>query len=64
MGEWISVKDKLPTDGQYVIFVCKNGDMFCGRYRRSGWVIYGAKGRAMRGRIATYWMPQPERPIQ
>lgn len=63
---WISVKDALPSNGQKVLFTCKNGDTFVGEFRQyesgnTDWVIRGAKGRKMYGRQATHWMHLPRR---
>lgn len=63
---WISVENALPFAKEKVLFVCKNGDCFVGEYRTYGsrglWVVRGAKGREMHGRVAVYWMPIPKLP--
>lgn len=66
MNEWINAKENPPNKTQKVIMVCKNGDMFCGvaiaHENWIDWQIIGAKGRIMRGRQPTHWMPAPTPP--
>lgn len=58
--EWISVKDRLPEDGQRVI-TCKNGifDIQIYEKRRNGWFC---KGWFWSMATVTHWMPLPQLP--
>lgn len=62
MNQWISVKDRLPEIGEYVIAYGKKGGVFiCKReceFIAEG-KIYGST--VYRGFI--YWMPLPEPPV-
>lgn len=62
MSQWISIKDRLPEIGEYVIGYGRKGGMFiCKRehgFRAEG-KIYGST--VYRGFI--YWMPLPEPPV-
>ena len=57
--EWISVEDKLPEDGQKVLFSRFNEKgVYCGDYLFN-------RGFASQGRdyyYITHWMPLPEPP--
>lgn len=68
MGDWISVKDKLPPAHLNVLFVGKRGGMFIGyiynertRIHEDG-SVYVAVPNARRDRNGVYWMPLPEPP--
>lgn len=52
MSEWISVKDRLPKDGDKVLVSLKSGDACCGEY-------CAAHGFTC---SVTHWMPLPEPP--
>lgn len=52
MSEWISVKDRLPKDGDKVLVSLKSGDACCGEYCASHGFTYSV----------THWMPLPEPP--
>ena len=58
--EWISVKDRLPEDGQSVL-TCKNGICAIQTYeaRRNGWLCNGWFWSMA---TVTYWMPLPQPP--
>lgn len=58
--EWISVKDRLPEDGQSVL-TCKNGICEIQTYekRRNGWLC---KGWFWSMATVTHWMPLPQPP--
>lgn len=61
MSEWISVKDRLPKDGQLVL-ICTAGikdaasftDFYFPKYRK--WALQGMTFHP------THWMPLPEPP--
>ena len=60
MGEWISVKDRLPVDMGTVLIAHKGGVSFA-------WFngAYWTKGAATKHRpikTVTHWMPLPEPP--
>ena len=58
--EWISVKDRLPEDGQ-IVLTCKNGicDIQTYEARRNGWLC---KGWFWSMATVTHWMPLPQPP--
>lgn len=58
--EWVSVKDRLPEDGQSVL-TCKNGvyDIQTYEERRNGWLC---KGWFWSMATVTHWMPIPQPP--
>ena len=59
-GKWISIKDRLPEDGEAVL-TCKNGLVEVQVYekKRNGW-INGDWFWSMA--TVTHWMPLPEPP--
>ena len=58
--QWISVKDRLPEEGQSVL-TCKNGicDIQTYEKRRNGWLC---KGWFWSMATVTHWMPLPQPP--
>ena len=54
--EWISVKDRLPEQGEEAICIAADGDMMIGKYTEWGWMFpcYFEE--------ITHWMPIPEPP--
>ena len=54
--EWISVKDRLPEQGEEAICIAADGDMMIGKYTEWGWMFpcYFEE--------LTHWMPIPEPP--
>lgn len=70
MPEWISVKDRLPENKQWVLCVNANSEMFSAEYRRievkysPGYLDIWDSGHCC-GREPdnpTYWMPLPNSP--
>jgi hypothetical protein len=67
MSEWISVKDRLPVDGEYVLVYAKNGTR---RYKIDSAIYCEEKKYHWRffdipnyfGKYITHWMPLPEPP--
>lgn len=59
--EWISVKDRLPEEGERVL-TCKNGIIEIHKYdsRRNGWVDERDWFWSMA--MVAHWMPLPEPP--
>lgn len=63
---WIPCSERLPEKCEMIIFQCKNGDMFVGKfkgldsYNKEIWSTYGAKGRVMNGRKGMAWQPLPQ----
>ena len=64
--EWISVKDRLPVEGQEVIVFINRKDrswVVAGMYTKSNrfhWSTY--KGNNCYTRYVTHWMPLPHGP--
>ena len=54
---WISVKDKLPEEGVYVLVWETQGFAYCDMLKSGVWNI-GANN----GAIISHWMPLPEPP--
>ena len=69
MGEWISVKDRLPVELEDVLVRCKNGVMFVGYFvldynDEIQWKIHTALSstrKLNKGRV-THWTPLPKQP--
>ena len=62
--EWISVKDRLPEDGEYVVCIAKRNpfSMFMpmvARIKKNGWVNPITEQYISE---ITHWMPLPELP--
>ncbi|MEL4859810.1 DUF551 domain-containing protein [Pseudoflavonifractor phocaeensis] len=58
MGEWISVKDRLPECFAPVIVCRADGKVECGmRDINNWWKVYGTRTKRV-----TYWMDLPEPP--
>ena len=57
MQGWISVKDRLPEEGTWVLVWEKQGFAYTDELTSGGWKI-GADN----GAIITHWMPLPEPP--
>ena len=64
-NEWISVEEKLPEDGQIVLFHQKNGFIYCAEYfagnsiMSTGWFI---DNDCWEAEEVTHWMPLPKSP--
>ena len=56
MQEWISVKDRLPEQGEEAICIAADGDMMIGKYTEWGWMF------PCYFEDLTHWMPLPEPP--
>ena len=54
--EWISVKDRLPEQGEEAICIAADGDMMIGKYTEWGWMF------PCYFEDLTHWMPLPEPP--
>ena len=69
MSEWILVSDRLPKDGQKVIYYFKPVGSHVGRYSKEideeGYEHHVFHGRS--GWLeddVTHWMPYPEDPVE
>ena len=51
--EWISVKDRLPEQGEEAICIAADGDMMIGKYTEWGWMF------PCYFEDLTHWMPLP-----
>ncbi len=58
--EWISVKDRLPEEGERVIAFCSDGIIRLNRLEYGNFPIILGKGCSHIG--TTHWMPLPEPP--
>lgn len=64
-NEWISVEERLPENGQIVLFHQKDGFIYCAEYfagnsiMSTGWFI---DSDCWEAEEATHWMPLPEAP--
>ena len=54
--EWISVKDRLPEQGEEAICIAADGDMMIGKYTEWGWMF------PCYFEDLTHWMPLPHPP--
>ena len=54
--EWISVKDRLPEQGEEAICIAADGDMMIGKYTEWGWMF------PCYFEDLTHWMPLPQPP--
>ena len=67
VGGWVSVKDRLPENEQYVMLWTKTGVMKYAKYLDNEphrpWITYDEDGsiRAW-DNVVTHWMPLPEPP--
>ena len=59
MCEWVSVKDKLPDETEFVMVWDKDGVDFGRYYEDQGWLGYGEHLTKV-----THWMPIPAPPTQ
>ena len=59
MGEWISVKERLPEDAKQKI-VCHSRGVSFGRYIEDAW--YSSIGKRHCVQSVTHWMPLPQPP--
>ncbi len=57
VNSWISVKDRLPDEGKYVLVWESQGFAYCDKLICGIWNI-----GASNGAIITHWMPLPEPP--
>lgn len=68
MSCWISVKEKLPDEGELVVFIptINQGSIYVGKLShtgaRGGVLFENRQGRTTMKYYAKYWMPLPERP--
>ncbi len=58
--EWISVKDKLPEEGERVIVFCSDGIVRLNRLEYGNFPLIFGGGFSKA--ITTHWMPLPEPP--
>lgn len=56
-GQWISVKDRLPEDEEYVLIFTAGGSVLIVFYDSDGWYTLEEYLREV-----THWMPLPEAP--
>ena len=54
--EWISVKDRLPEQGEEAICINADGNMMIGKYTKWGWMF------PCYFEDLTHWMPLPPAP--
>ena len=54
--EWVSVKDRLPEQGEEAICIAADGDMMSGKYTEWGWMF------PCYFEDLTHWMPIPQPP--
>lgn len=65
MAEWISVKERLPKYGDYVLCIGPKRGYYISEYRglvdipHKAWPWFMAQGRSVK---ITHWMPLPEPP--
>lgn len=59
MAEWISVKDRLPRDGQFVLAATYRRIFFCYYRKESNTFVDRTDSLDIR---VPYWMPLPEPP--
>ncbi len=63
--KWISVKDRLPMDGQYVLIHGKGGRYFTALFKVYRFMAYNPFHEGLeRCEEPTHWMPLPEPPKQ
>lgn len=62
MSEWISVKERLPEDGQVVLVIMPKGTVTLGEIRKKTqtWDVF--LDMAIWTAEPTHWMPLPEPP--
>lgn len=64
-NEWVSVEERLPENGQIVLFHQKDGFIYCAEYfagkelMSPEWIIDNDSWNA---KVVTHWMPLPEPP--
>lgn len=64
-NEWISVDEKLPKDGQIVLFHQKNGFIYCAGYFAGNQLMFPAwfiDNDSWDAKEVTHWMPLPAPP--
>lgn len=62
MSEWISVEDRLPDQGQPVIYWFSLLGVFAGKFERLNGTNLFSGERGFLGDEVTHWMPLPEPP--
>lgn len=65
MSEWISVKDRLPNEGAYVLGLSDDGVIECrvtNGVLKSVWFSSHGCGCCAEDDVITHWMPLPEPP--
>jgi hypothetical protein len=62
--KWIACKDRMPKDGEDVIFLAFGVDILVGFFSESmqEWCIHYANETYPRKNQVTHWMPLPELP--
>lgn len=64
-NEWVRVEERLPENGQIVLFHQKDGFIYCAEYfvgkelMSPEWIIDNDSWNA---KVVTHWMPLPEPP--
>ena len=64
-NEWVSVEEKLPEDGQIVLFHQKNGFIYCAGYFAGNQLMSPAwfiDNDSWDAKEVTHWMPLPAPP--
>lgn len=58
MSKWISVKDSLPKEGQYVLYYCVN----YGKIDKTQYYLDTFLATSKAFNNVTHWMPLPDAP--
>ena len=61
MGEWISIKDKLPPKGKCLVAALENGKYYQVTVSTFTGYYFSMTGRRAYWKV-THWMPLPEPP--
>lgn len=60
---WVSVGDRLPEIGEYVLVFNTEGAILVGKLLHNGWVAMFSDGEKLMGELtAIFWQPLPENP--
>ena len=62
--KWISVKDRLPEEMEWVLCACVSGEVhiLCYDYLMEDWDIHHRPNSCYAKGFVTHWMPLPEPP--
>lgn len=68
--KWISVKERLPEEGQDILVICdyRNAVVFSGFFREGEFVYsnngfyyaHKASAKSLRNGLVTHWIPEPK----